>query len=781
MAQLEAFVARNSRLPLSLVERRIRWSALVVGLMLLFVVLVTGAGAGLETSARTMRDGWRVHRASGEVVVVEIDARSLSRLDHWPWPRSLYATAIDRLHADGARSIGFDVDFSARSQSSEDLRLAKALHKAGGSVILPTFRQRADAHSDGWIESLPIPMLRPLAFLAAVNVMPDPDGVVRNYSLGVPTGGLPRPSLGAMLAETNAISGHAFPIDYATDPDTIDRISFVDLVRGRVPAYRISGKRVLIGATAIEVGDRYPVPGRGIMPGVTVQALATETLIRSGIRTSRGALPLAIVAALLLFAATRAHDHRLWLGSTLGIAVALPLMPLPFEAAGCELNMVPSLAAVLGTFAMGLAMVVLEELRHRRFVDRESGLPNGAALESAARGMASIDITVARFERLDEITVAVGSAVSSQALRQIAQRLEGVLATPIYRVEDDSLAWVSAAGAAEDEDEHFVGLGSVLRAPVVVDGVSLDVLPTFGVAGGDGCDALKLAAGAAIAARRIRTTGGRWDRYVDGDGDTGRWKLSLLGEFEAALVAGEIWVAHQPKYDVAQGRVTASEALIRWKHPTRGAILPDSFIPLIEEEGRAAELTAYVLDRALCDVALWRAAGLEIGVAVNLSATLLNDPAFVPEVEATLARHGVPSVMLTLELTESAIIADADAASGALTALKALGVKLSIDDYGTGQSTLSYLKRVPASELKIDKSFVQGIVVNPGDRLLVQSTIELAHARGMTVVCEGVEDQACFDALVGMGCDTIQGWFTGRPMPADDFAAKLMPFVARAA
>ncbi|WP_298689890.1 EAL domain-containing protein [uncultured Sphingomonas sp.] len=752
---------------------RMRWCAVAVAVLISIASVLWGSGTGIESAARTLRDGWRTHPASGDVIVVEIDAKSVRALNHWPWPRGLYATAIDRLQADSARSIGFDIDFSSPSQPAEDERFAAALRRAGGSVILPTFRQRADAQGEAWIESLPIPSLRPFAFLAAVNVMPDVDGVVRHYPLGISSAGAPRPSIAAMLAETDAGTGRSFPIDYAIDPTTITRVSFVDLVTGRVPRAQIAGKRVLIGATAIELGDRYPVPGRGILPGVIVQALATETLIQKGICVSLGSWPLAAAAILIVFLLTRARDERIWLAAMSALALSLPIVPMPFAGAGFEIDMVPALFATLGALAAGVAMIVYAELHHRRFVDLESGLPNALALEHAARDLASIDLTVARFDRLTEMTAAVGSAVSAQALRQIAHRLEATLKTAIYRIDDSSLAWPSAGGKLDDEDGHYIGLGAILRSPVVVNDLSLDASPTFGVASGDGREASKLAAGATIAAKRIRATGGRWDRYVDGDSDVRLWKLSLLSEFAAALGSGDIWIAYQPKYDVTLGRITATEALIRWRHPSRGAIPPDSFIPLIEEEGRAAELTAFVLNQALQDVAAWQRQGLSIGVAVNLSATLLGDASLVPMVRSALERHAVQPAMLTLELTESAVIADAEAASGALSGLKALGLKLSIDDYGTGQSTLGYLKRVPASELKIDKSFVQGVVSNSGDRLLVQSTIELAHAKGMTVVAEGVEDQACFDMLASMNCDTIQGWFTGKPMAAADFAMQL--------
>ena len=531
----------------------------------------------------------------------------------------------------------------------------------------------------------------------------------------------------------------------------------------------------MIGATAIELGDRYAVPGHGVIPGVVVQALAAETLMATGAHTALGQLPMALLAlaGIALFAWIPGQKRRLaGLGGTLVVPF---LAALPLDAAGWQVDILPAMLATLSALAVIGGTMLLRELRNRRFVDLDSGLANARALEQAAAAMPAIDLFVARIDRLTEMTAALGHRAATTALLQIADRLGAATGRTIYRVEDDALAWIGTPARDEDaEEELFRRLTGRLKTPVEVDGTPVEARAAFGVAGGAGRDAKDLIAGAHIAARRVRARGGVWDRFASGDGDAARWELSLLGAFGEAIANGEIWVAYQPKVRTADRRVMGSEALVRWRHPTRGVIPPDAFIPLVEREGRAAELTAFVLDQAVRDLARWHRAGTPVGVAVNLSATLLHDPVLVPMVADAIARAGIDPASLTLELTESAIISDAEAAIGTLERLRALGVKLSIDDYGTGQSTLTYLRRFPASELKIDKSFVQNIVRSASDRLLVRSTVELAHAMGMTVVAEGVEDEECFQALRAIDCDTIQGWHTGKPMPFEEFAALLM-------
>ena len=202
---------------------------------------------------------------------------------------------------------------------------------------------------------------------------------------------------------------------------------------------------------------------------------------------------------------------------------------------------------------------------------------------------------------------------------------------------------------------------------------------------------------------------------------------------------------------------------------TRGPIPPDLFIPAVEANGRIHDLTMHVLRTALRDAAGWADGGEAMGVAVNVSVTLLTEPGFVEEIGRALDDSGVPATALTLEVTESAAMTGSDAAVFVLERLRDLGIRLSVDDYGTGQSTLTYLKRLPASELKIDKSFIRTIVANRNDAILVRSTIDLAHELHLSVVGEGVEDSECLEALAALGCDTAQGYHIGKPMPAADF------------
>jgi EAL domain-containing protein (putative c-di-GMP-specific phosphodiesterase class I) len=247
----------------------------------------------------------------------------------------------------------------------------------------------------------------------------------------------------------------------------------------------------------------------------------------------------------------------------------------------------------------------------------------------------------------------------------------------------------------------------------------------------------------------------------------------MLSQLDDAVDKGEIWVAYQPKLDLRTREIVGAEALARWTHPEKGPIAATEFVAAAEQHDRIGKLTDFVLEQAIRAAAELNRKRPGFGVAVNLSAKLLSDQGLTLRLAAMLARHGLKSEYLTLELTETAALTDTGAAIEMLGSLKEIGVGISIDDYGTGLSTLDYLKKIPASEIKIDQSFVKGLLDNRSDRLMVQSTIGLAHSLGRKVVAEGVERSETLDALIEMECDIAQGFIVGRPMSLESLLKRI--------
>jgi EAL domain-containing protein (putative c-di-GMP-specific phosphodiesterase class I) len=247
----------------------------------------------------------------------------------------------------------------------------------------------------------------------------------------------------------------------------------------------------------------------------------------------------------------------------------------------------------------------------------------------------------------------------------------------------------------------------------------------------------------------------------------------LLGEVRDGLARRELPLYYQPKLDLATRRICGVEALLRWHHPERGLLEPMQFVPMIEQTTLVAPVTAYVIERALEQIVAWRRLGVRIGMSVNLFAANLLDQLLPARVGELLARHGVPGTMLTVEVTHSAAIGDPPSASCVLEALRALGVHVSVDDFGTGNAAIGDLVSLPADELKIDSSFVTGLLHDAPREATVRATIDLARDLGLRVVAEGVETEEVLEHLASVRCEVAQGYFIARPLPPEELRGHL--------
>jgi EAL domain-containing protein (putative c-di-GMP-specific phosphodiesterase class I)/CHASE2 domain-containing sensor protein len=729
---------------------------------------LAGAFRGAENRLEELSFMLLSRSASGQVHVVEMDAASMAAVRRWPWPRDHYARAVAQLDAAGVRSISFDVDFSSAGDSAGDRAFAAAIAAARAPVALPTFAQKAGFNDGRQLDSLPIPVLREHAHLASVSVAPDNDGFVRRLPLGTVTSQTARPSLSAFVAGRDGAVGDSFPIDFAIDPATIPRHSFIAIEQGVIPAGSLKGKDVIIGASAIELFDRYAVPRNGVIPGVLVQALAAETL--AGGAPVYGSWPLPLLcAAAGAFAVLAAQRRRAVLLRMSGGMLALLAVWIAARlAGGLWFEIVPALLLAATAGATRYIWLTRRFAALRRQIDPESGLPNREALNARMPEASDRFLVAAQIDDFDALKLAIEGDWLGTLLLRIAERLKvasGV--NTIYRSEDRTLVWVSALPVDELEVQ-LSGLRALMRSPFDLAGRRIGVSLTFGVADQAMSDPAAHAGHAASIAKR---TGKFWRLHTAETGEAVTQQFSLLGELDDALRSGNIVVYYQPKLNLATRRIDAVEALVRWNHPERGLLPPDCFIPLFEESNRLDDLTLAVLAKSLEDMRDWCDRGLTIGVAVNISAGLLTSESFANRALALVARVGAPAQRITFEVTESAQFEEIGAAIATLERFRASGIRISMDDYGTGQSALNYLKLLPLSELKIDRMFVAHAHVDKGDAMLVRSTVQLAHELGLKVVAEGIEEAACLAFLEQIGCDYAQGYFIGRPLPADALAA----------
>ena len=426
------------------------------------------------------------------------------------------------------------------------------------------------------------------------------------------------------------------------------------------------------------------------------------------------------------------------------------------------------------------------EARH----DELTGLPNRAhflaTVDEAVRAGFRIGVLLLDVDRFKDVNDALGHSVGDELLRGVAQRLRAALPPDIAlaRMGGDEFALMVREIDTMDAVPRTVRtIQAVLASAVSVRDVELHVEVTMGssAAPTDGDSAEDLLQRADVAMYRAKGLRSPYAPYVAQLDGSGSERLALYTELRAAVAGGLLDVHFQPSLDPATGRVLSVEALARWDHPTRGDVGPEEFIPLAEGSGLITALTHVVLRRALAELRSLRAEGLLSRIAVNLSPRVLHDLDLPQFVASLLREYDVPASVLTLEITESAVMADPPRALAVLRALDALGIHLSVDDYGTGYSSLAYLRQLPVHELKIDRSFVQNLAHDDHDAAIVRSTIELAHQLGLSVVAEGVEDGEALERLRSWGCDAVQGFHLCRPLPGAALATWLRAQDARVA
>ena len=757
-------------------RRRRSFGLVLAALVALSASLLSAAGlfGAVEDSLASWRAKSLTRQPTGETVIVEIDARSIAELRSWPWPRRYHAQAVRKLHQAGALIIAFDVDFSARSDSG-DAELAAAIREAG-HVILPIFQQRASSRSDeeSFIASRPDAAFRD-AWVGGVNIFPDHDGVVREYPAATYVDGAIQPSIATLLSEKDGLGDRSFLPDWAIAADRIPRVSFIDLLNGRVPEDSLRGKRVLIGATAIELGDRYTVPRFGVLPGVVVQALAAESLLQDrAVQRTGFAVTLlgALLIALLLAPRPLEAPARYAALSTLTVVAifAVPLLAQREFAISMD-----SSAWLFTAFAMAGAQATLEarrRLRLRDELDADSGLPNRSLLEKQLSDpkTASAVLVTAGIERFEVIREGIGLAATNEMIRNAADIIGQTIGGPVYRLAPDVLGWL-VCGEDADALDSLGRIQSAFRESVITKAGAVDVTLTAGLASNDRALAAVLLIEHALSAIRTARALGKAHDWYRGTDPQLRRELSLMSDLRGAMEQGRLGLAYQPKLSLATDRIADGEALIRWFEGDGRVLPPDKFIPLAEATGVIHEVTIFALQSAASDLRRWAGEGLVVRAAVNVSALDLTAPKFADRVLGILRENAVPPEQLALEVTESALIRSADEVAATLSRLRDSGIRLSVDDYGTGQSTLSYLKHLPVHELKIDKTFVSSLAHDENDRIMVRSTINLAHDLGLQVVAEGIEDQQTLNILRQLGCDYAQGYFISRPVKPEEFIA----------
>ena len=349
-------------------------------------------------------------------------------------------------------------------------------------------------------------------------------------------------------------------------------------------------------------------------------------------------------------------------------------------------------------------------------------------------------------------------------MSEIARRLNAPgQSTTCYQAED-VLYWLAPELSANDLRGHIEGLARLIESHFVIRDRKVDIQMAFGIDMDLSRPVANRIGRALLAADNAASNQKLIMFNTSANDEDSAWELSLMSELDAAIDEGHIWIAYQPQFNLRDNHISGAEALVRWQHPTRGAISPEAFILPAEAHNRISKLTFHILEEATRSARKLLANNPKFRLSVNVSANLLQQEHLPFKITQVLARTGFPTSNLTLEVTESAPFKEHDLVKHNLAGIAALGIDLSIDDYGTGNATLEYLRSVPCQEIKIDRRFIAGLVENSSDMMLVESTIELAHGLGRRVIAEGIEDPETLSLLRAIGCDIVQGFYLAKPM-----------------
>lgn len=699
-------------------------------------------------------------------VIVSLDAGKGRSDERAVGSTGTQARLLRAIIAQNPKHVFFDLPIAQGADAAGDSAFADAVSDAGRRVTM-VLRANNDASSNiGVIETADSMLPAGTPFAASIWYLN-----FNGYATGTPPfveiGGQLYPVVAA-LHRGGQLSGRKIVPDWSINPGTIPLIDSGAVLSGSI-GNALSSKTVFVTTTNPNLGTSVGYFGRGRTPSAALDIAAIEGM-KGGAVTDLSSFPLLLLFVVLIQFGRRARSP--WAKCAIYSALVLSAVFLPAVLMSFRILTYNGV-----TIAALIAYVPARSWdRWRRRVELtngNSGLPNIEAL--AADGIpAGYDVVAATILRYEQMLASLPRDLHGECARQIARRLSLASGdSKVYATDNGYFVWLEEPRSTDSQVGHLEGLKALFSAPLVIEGHLLDTNIHFGLDRNVENLPVSRIQSALASANEALGKGKLYEEFGQQKLAQAPWELSLHARIDEGLRNGNIWLALQAKYDLRAGCVSGAEALIRWNDPERGAIPPDAFILQAERAGRIEAITYWVFERAMEYSRQLTEARPLFNISVNLSARMVDQPGLVPRVSELAARHNFDCSLLTFEVTETFNMANREVARHNLAALRAMGFRLSIDDFGTGQASLAYLAEIPSDEIKLDRRFVQSITSDKRERLIVRSIIKLAHALGQEVVAEGVEDEATLEALRWMNCDVAQGYHIGRPVRFEELAALL--------
>lgn len=713
-----------------------------------------------EDFYRDVRAEIRSRPAPQDIVMIAIDDKTLNAYQRNLPTRVEDSRLIDKLFAAGAKKVAFDRAHADPESPRADAIFAATLARHEGKVWLGM----APKHEIGFQaveEIVPLPQFRRHARLAAMNVLGGPFNLSLRFPTSVELDGKEHPSLSAALADYNGPKTLYRP-DYAFNPSTIPAFSYIDVINGKVSAAQLAGKTTLIGAAYFESADYFRLPLRnGKVPGAYFQIMGAHTLKR-GVPVDLMWFPALLVVSAVIGALALGGSKST--REVVFTGAGLLAVPLLLDEFGINIDVMPAILALIWA-GIGFQRI------NRKFFSSDVDAMTTSAISSDKPSDAR-DVYALKIANLAELSEDWSPREIGEFVNTLIAYVKGPGEVGDVAFERDILVWLAPRMRVGDLERHADGLALMLKTAISHDLQSSNGAPALGIDTNYDLPVGLRIKKAMQAADEAGTLGARFIINDAAHLEARNNRLELVRVLEKGLRDRSIGVAYQPKIDLASGRIVGAETLIRWRPDGGEYVNPQELVLAAEAGDRINELTLLVMEAALIDGKQAIALDPRFQLAVNMSAKSLSDTHLLFDIMTMLGRYNFPGENLTLELTETAKLED-DRIAPQIAALKARGIGLSIDDFGTGQSNLEYIEKLPSSELKIDKRFVQHMATSEESRAVVRATIEIAHSLGKVVVAEGVEDPEVAATLKAMGCDQAQGYLFSRAIAMPELLAMM--------
>lgn len=711
-----------------------------------------------------------------DIVLLGIDDAAMKKHGGWPWDRHILADEIKKLDKAGARRIIFDSQFVDKGLGRQD-PLLSAANNANAEVyfgVLPETMQ----YSDNFVMAND---------LKGRLLIPDGNRILylgMNFDFrGVPVSA-PKSAQVKINNEKKTISSLANLISLQTNHDDLLKVDLNAKYNNNIKSIanwegkaNVKGRDVVIIPNTGVFNDIFRVPFDGYLPGGVLQVMASQSISAEyKYATTYCYIIFCIIVFLYVYKSSYVSKNKLYIINTVQNIFIISI-GWPLERAGYEFYYMPFVfCSIIFCLAVKYGYDKYKNSLANA-TDSLTGLPNGTAHVRAieANGNEARVIVAATIGNSSDISCVLNEQKILDFYREVERRiLSSNGAEVIYHAGYDSVTWDVPKAIFPDVEDYAKAMRAMMLQPFIIDGQTIRADLSYGFDLDTEISAYRRLANALNAAQRAASSHKLYSDYGLVNDNSASWRIALSSSIDQLLADGQFSLAFQPKLNLASGQVESAECLMRWTHPDYGAIPPSEFIEAAEQGSAIVDLTNFAIESALEALTRIRKIKPNFTLAVNLSPSLLDDSDFAAQVLDRIDSYGMERSALILEITEAASLADRSTAMDMLDTLANAGVPLSIDDYGTGRSTLDYLRVIPAREIKLDRSFIGDMIINEQNRNLVESTIALAQTLNLSTVAEGVENLATLSMLEAMECTYVQGYHIGWPHSLEDFTKKFV-------